>query len=329
MRTMRIALSCVASTLALVALSTGAALASGPDDEKTDSLLLGGGQIDVDLEVDLELDLDLEGDTKHDDLDADVDADVAAEIDLSDEKAVDAVVDVEADADVDAGGHKALAPVDVDADADADATVAVVPRGDGRSGGITALVRVPALLDMTVLDLVDATAVSDLCAGVGIFADAPRCAMMSGGSPDASAKHGVTALVDAAASAGAIAGDVTGVHGRADACIGVGIGASAPTCTIASAPEDEGPDATPDEPGNGAPDGSNGNGTPPGSAPGAGGDGAAPAEDRTTDEVSTPGGGLPDTALIEPVGSAVWALVMLVVIGLAFGGRRRLCRMMR
>jgi hypothetical protein len=323
MRTMRIALSCVASTLALVALSTGVALASGPDDEKTGSLLQGDGEIDV------ELDLDLEGDTKHDSLDADVDADAAAEIDLSDGKAVEADADVEANADIDVGGHKVLAPVDVDTDADADATVAVVRGGDRGSGGITALVRLPALLDVTVLDFVDATAASDLCAGLGIFADAPRCAVTpSGGTPDESATHDVTALVDAVASAGAIAGDVAGARGLAEACIGVGIGASAPTCTIASAPDDEGPDGTP---------GAGGEGVAPAedrrtdevSAPG-GGEGAAPAEDRRTDEVSAPGGGeLPDTALIGSVGPVLWALVMLVVSGLALGGRRRLRREVR
>lgn len=333
MRSIRIALSCLASALALIALSAGAALAADPQEDTTISLAgitLGSDDktLDVELDVDLGLEVDLGPDTTAGANEPDIAADARLDAELGHARDAEAsALDAEVDARVDLhvgdirgsaadGGHAPV--VDADADVDTDATVEV---GGRNHDGVAALVRVPALLDVTVLDVVDVTALADVCIALGLFTDAPACRVSAGAeAPAGTEGNGLTAVVDAAATAVAQAGEDVAADAAADACVGVGIGAAAPTCGGAGVTPDDGSTETPSER---APDRIGDGGVAPDEAVAEPGDrGAAPATARGSGDAPTPSGQLPDTALGGPTDIGLWILVAAVLAGLALGHRR-------
>jgi hypothetical protein len=327
MRSIRIALSCLASALALIALSAGAALAGDPHDDGTITLAgitLGSDDesLDVDLDADLDLQLGVGSNATTAGDDVDIDADAGLDVELghpaeADTSAPDAHVD--ATVGVHVGGTDVGNTPVVDADADIEAS-AIVGVGGRSHEGVAALVRVPALLDVAVLDAVEVGALGDACIAVGLFADAPACRLPVGTDAPAGADNkGLAAIVDTAAAAATEAGEDVAANGVADACIGVGIGTAAPTCGAAAVTPGDGSPGTPTEP---APDRPGDGGVAPDEAVAEPDPGAVPATASRSADASAPAGELPDTALGGPTDIGLWMLVAALLAGLALGHLR-------
>lgn len=202
MRSMRIALSGVASALALLALMAGATLASEPsDDGLTISVLDIGTNDDHDLDADVDVDVEVElqlGGTKSDDLRAEADLDAELETNLESAKAEDsksptniaAEADVDADATLDLDGHAGKGTT-ADADADVDANVEVDRDGHtlGKLVKGTGLISADAVVATAahtpvIAKVIDATVDAEACIGIGIGASAPTCTPLTDLDPD-------------------------------------------------------------------------------------------------------------------------------------------------